>query len=492
MIVNRRALVASLAALLASAIAFYFGTGLHPFWWLLWLAAIPVLLLAPRVSWRIAFSTAFVAYALGGLNLWNYFHRLLSTPVPVILLIICLPALAFGVDVLLFRWMLRRSLWRAALVFPSFWVGCEFLNAIASPHGTAGNLAYTQMNFLPALQMASITGIWSISFCIFLFAASSAIILGSHGTATARRTLAITVALVLMGVFGFGLWRLHARTTTHSVEVALLASDLKQNILTDNPADTLRLLREYSSQAEALAQQGAQVVVIPEKIAVLPDSIVSEANALLQSAAKKSGALLVVGVIHPSGTSKWNEARLYFPDGSIRTYEKHHMLPVYEGDLTPGTQRTEWQERSGHLGIAICKDMDFPQLSRDYGNDGVGLLLVPAWDFVVDGWWHGRMAILRGVESGFSIARAPKQGILAVSDNRGRVLAETPSGSAPFASLIAAVPVKSEATLYDRFGNWFGWANLFFLAALLLSAIRLQGASPGRSTTRSSLDLNPD
>ena len=51
------------------------------------------------------------------------------------------------------------------------------------------------------------------------------------------------------------------------------------------------------------------------------------------------------------------------------------------------------------------------------------LLLVPAWDFDVDGWLHGRMAILRGVESGFSIVRAPKQGILTVTDDRGRVLA---------------------------------------------------------------------
>ena len=54
--------------------------------------------------------------------------------------------------------------------------------------------------------------------------------------------------------------------------------------------------------------------------------------------------------------------------------------------------------------------MDFPRLSREYGKDGAAVLLVLAWDFSDDGWLHGRMAILRGVESGFSIARAPKQG----------------------------------------------------------------------------------
>ena len=35
----------------------------------------------------------------------------------------------------------------------------------------------------------------------------------------------------------------------------------------------------------------------------------------------------------------------------------------------------------------------FPQLSRQYGNAGAGILLVPAWDFVADGWLHSRMTI---------------------------------------------------------------------------------------------------
>lgn len=485
MLLMRNALLAALVAAVTSAAAFYFATGLHPIWWLLWVAPIPVLLLAPRVSLRIAFFAAFIAYVLGGLNLWDYFHRLLSTPIPVILLIIGLPSLAFAAAVLVYRRMLRRSLWHAALVFPSFWVTCEFLNALTSPHGTAGNLAYTQMNFLPLLQIASVTGIWALSFCVFLFAATVAIVLGGQGTPAARLRLVAGVAIALVAVLGFGARRLNDKPATVTVKVALVASDLKQNVLTESPADTLRLLREYSSQAETLAAQGAKAIVIPEKIAVLPDATLPEADALLQSTAKTTGSLVVVGVIHPTGIAKWNEARLYFPDGSIRTYEKHHMLPVYEGNLTVGTARTEWQDPTGLWGITICKDMDFPQLSREYGKDGTVLLLVPAWDFDVDGWWHGRMAILRGVESGFGIARAPKQGILTITDNRGRVLAERVTGSADFTSLIADVPVNHEATLYVRFGNWFGWANLLLLLMLVSTARHSRSATGDFTTTPS-------
>jgi apolipoprotein N-acyltransferase len=470
---SRNLSLAAVFALLASGAMLYFGTGLHPHWWLTWIAPIPVLVAAPRLSRRAAFAVAFLAWAIGGLNLWSYLHHLLSIPIAATIFIIAGPSLMFAAAVLLYRWVVAKSVFRAALIFPSSWVCFEFLNALTSPHSTAGNLAYSQMEFLPVLQIASITGIWAVSFCIFLFAATAATVISRLGSASQRRKLALAISAVLLATLGFGFWRLHATTAVGpTVTVGLLASDLHQNILADTPPDTLRLLRDYAAHAEGLAGQGARVIVIPEKIAVLLDSDLPEADLLLHSTAAKTGALIVVGVIHPTTGAKWNEARLYFPDGTIRTYEKHHMLPVYEGPLTVGTERTEWHEPSGLWGITICKDMDFPQLSREYGNDGVALLLVPAWDFGVDGWWHGRMAILRGVESGFSIVRAPKEGILSVSDNRGRVLAERSSDSSPFANLVASVPVQHESTVYDRLGNWFGWLNVAFLVLLVATSVR--------------------
>ncbi len=129
-------------------------------------------------------------------------------------------------------------------------------------------------------------------------------------------------------------------------------------------------------------------------------------------------------------------------------------------------------EPSGLWGVAICKDMDFPGLSRWYGSAGTGLLLVPAWDFVDDGWLRGRMAIMRGVESGFSIARAPKEGLPTVSDDRGRVLAEQRSDAAPFATVLADVPVRHDKTPYVRFGDWFAWVVLAMLVVLVVVGFR--------------------
>lgn len=444
---------------------------MRPLWWLAWLAPIPVLLLAPRVSGKAAFALAFVAWGIGGLNEWHYLHGVLTIPTGIVVMITLLPALFFAVDVVVYRAFLGGSAWRAALIFPSIWVFYEFVSERLSIHSTAGNISYSQMNFLPILQLASVTGIWGISFCIFLFAATVSALFSGRAlrSANEKSVLAIVVGLFFLAVLGFGSWRLHSAPVGNTVEVGLLASDLPQNILTEKHDDTLRLMRDYAGEAEKLASEGARVVVIPEKIAVVLNSDLAEVDPLFTSVAVKTGASIVVGVIHPTPAAAWNEARLYSPDGQIRTYEKHHMLPPFESRFKIGTERTVWQEPSGRWGITICKDMDFPRLSREYGSDGTALLLVPAWDFDLDGWLHGRMAILRGVESGFSIARAPKQGILTVTDDRGRVLAERVTKSAPFASLLANVPVRHDDTIYARYGDWFAWGNIAGLLALIAS-----------------------
>jgi apolipoprotein N-acyltransferase len=461
---------AGLAALV-SAVLLYFGTGLHPVWWLTWFAIVPVLVVAARLSMRWTFASAFTAWSLGGLNMWRYFHVDLEIPLIPVITFVVLPALWFGALVLIYRKSLRSSGWRAALILPTLWVSYEFVTARISPHSTFGNLGYTQMDFLPLVQLASITGIWGISFCLFLFAGTVGALLSPGMDDGSRRRLAAQVCIWLVLVAGFGAWRLRAHSSAqNTVIVGLVASDLRENRLVSKHDDTLRLTRLYVEQAEKLATKGAKVVVIPEKTFAIADTELGEVDAMFLSAARQSGAMIVVGLIRVTKDAKWNEARLYTPSGEIKTYNKHHMLPAFESQLTPGMTRTVWDENSARWGMAICKDMDFPALSRQYGDDGTALLLVPAWDFDSDGWLHGRMAVLRGVESGFTIARAPKQGVLAVTDDTGRVISERVTGAEAFTSLLVAAPVRHTETVYDRFGDWFAWLNVAIALWLLIES----------------------
>jgi apolipoprotein N-acyltransferase len=77
------------------------------------------------------------------------------------------------------------------------------------------------------------------------------------------------------------------------------------------------------------------------------------------------------------------------------------------------------------------------------------------------------MAVLRGVESGFAIARSAKQGLMTISDNRGRILAQEHSSDTGPAMLLGTVVVQPERTLYARWGDWFAWLNFAGLVGLV-------------------------
>ena len=121
--------------------------------------------------------------------------------------------------------------------------------------------------------------------------------------------------------------------------------------------------------------------------------------------------------------------------------------------------------------------MDFPALGRDYARRDARLMLVPAWDFGRDGWLHSRMAVLRAVEGGFALARSARTGLLTVADDRGRVLGDVESASAPVATLTTAVPLGSGETVYARFGDWFAWLCLAGLGMLAVTAASARRAS---------------
>ncbi len=415
-----------------------------------------------------------LSWLTGCLNLWGYM-RMLGAPFSLWLLVFSIAALAFALAVLLFRALvLRRALLSALFAFPSTWVAYEFARNLISVHGTAASLAYSQLRFLPFLQLASITGPWGMSFVLLMFSAALAIGLHLRKTAPkqAGRVVGATLGVIVV-VLVFGAVRLMLPRPRGEVNVGLIASDDAPRVAAEG-ADTDRVFASYARKAEQLAGGGAQVIVLPEKIGVVLDSENGATDSIFQPLADRTKSTVVVGEVQISPRARYNQARVYTPNAPVLTYDKHHMLPPFESDLTAGTTLLVIPKPSAIWGAAICKDMDFTPLSRQYGRARVGLMLVPAWDFDIDRTWHGHMAIMRGVEDGFSIARAARNCYLTVSDDRGRILAEARSDSAPFATLLAEVPVAHDATLYLLMGDWFGWFAIAILVFAIFQLYRLR------------------
>ncbi len=201
---------------------------------------------------------------------------------------------------------------------------------------------------------------------------------------------------------------------------------------TTNPEENVEV---FSKLLERAVQQGASYIQSPEMTGFVEQSrkklfeIVKPADqdllvAAATDLAAKHQIWLHVGstaILRADGKVA-NRAFVIDPDGEIRaTYDKIHMFDV---DLDNGES---WRESAVYepgldavitnvgdvnIGLAICYDMRFPQLFRDYAMNGAEILTSPAAFTRQTGeaHWH---AILRSraIENGAFMIAAAQGGV---------------------------------------------------------------------------------
>ncbi len=463
-------------AVITSGLCWYFANDLSGnYWYLLWVAPVPVLITSFRSSAKGAFLVTFIAYLLGRLSWLPYLLTVL--PVPLAVFFTVLIPLIFALIVLLTR---KIVLWDrnglSVFAFPVFWCLFEFLLYKFSPDGTAGSISYTQSNFLPAVQIASVTGILGISFLVTLF--PSAIAVGSHFRFRRMKGALVIAFLLIFVSIIFGILRLNIKSSNGTELTAGLAVlDEKFHSETDHPDTTkeMNTANLYAAEINRLAQQGAQVVVLPEKIvSTIPATETTIKNIFLNAATGDHIAIVAGYTRFTNDNTKQNRALVISAKGELLSdYQK---VNLFEGEtrsgFIPGNGISVFNFNNVSSGVAICKDMDYPGFIRKYDKNNILVMYVPAWDFIKDGWLHSRMAILRGVENGYAIVRTARQGELTVSDHRGKILYEASSINNKGVLLTGKFPLVTTKTIYSQLGDWFGY--LIAIAATIFILLRLK------------------
>jgi apolipoprotein N-acyltransferase len=474
--------VSAAVALIASAVLFFLGTGLHPVWWVTWLAPLPVLLLAPRASARTTGSVAALAQLLGMSGYAHYALAVLGVPVPLVAAICVVAAAVFAVVALEFRTLLMRGhTLLAVLGAGATWAAAEYLVAVLTPTGSNWTIANSQADNLPVLQIVSLTGPWGVAFVLLTTTAALAALTAPSTTGTGRRRAGAVGMLVLAMTLAYGLVRL-APAPAETVRVSVVAAPtVHDQPAADSPAGEALLAADLD-WVRTEAKRG-QVVVFPEKDIHVEDATLPGVVARFAAAARERDVVLVLGVEHRSGAHLYNTALTFPRDGSAPlVYHKRYPVPGVEDAVTPGTAPGFLPGGDGRGGVAICADMGQVSLGREYGRAGVGLMAVPALDFYVDAWAQSRVQLLRGVENGFSVARAARQGYLTLSDDHGRVLAQAASSvSDRTAAVTADLRSTGGGTAYSRAGDWFAWLCLLLSSAALAAAVTPPRPTPHRS-----------
>lgn len=453
-----------IAAALLAGLPLYWVLGPQPLGWLAWLAPVPLLCLALRSSRRDAAWMSLLAALLGLSSNFAYFSLLM--PLPAALAVIGIKALLWVLVVLATRSIVLR--YRAGwtvLAYPVLWVAIDTLMAALLADGNWGSLAYSQTDNLAVLQVAAWAGVPGLLFLLCLAPSALALLLAGGRTYAPAFVLSYVAMAVVIAA---GAWRVASIPVPTGPPERLLGLTAIDDYIgpATPPAQAQAIWDQYVRHVEELAGWGVKLVVLPEKIAMLSPAQALVVQQRFSALAKRSGVWITLGIGVQDAAGKRNLAWLFAPDGSAPvSYQKQYLAPP-ERDFQAGAALAVQQVDGVAMGLAICKDMHFAALGRAYGAAGAGMMLVPAWDFQLDAWMGARMTLLRGVENGYTVVRAAREGRLTVSDGYGRVLAEESSRSMPGTTMLAPLPeMASISTWAPWLAPLLGWLCVAVSAA---------------------------
>lgn len=283
---------------------------------------------------------ALALYAVACLTWWG------MVPVPppayfAIMLLIALPwALPYFIDRL---FAARGAGFGATLVFACAWVAAEYLVVRKSPYGSWGLAAYTQVDNLPLLQSAAVTGLWGIGFLMAWFASVVNWAWERRFEWARIRAGALTYAGVLAAVLGLGGARLALappgagtiRVASLTVTPGLSPWDLLQRGRTGTALDSLRA--DLHAHEDSLfagvrreAEAGARIVAWSEVGAFVLKDDEASFQERAGAVARATGVHLIAGVaVFTPGQGYYeNELMAFDPAGAmVARYHKARPVP---------------------------------------------------------------------------------------------------------------------------------------------------------------------
>ncbi|MBK8286055.1 MAG: apolipoprotein N-acyltransferase [Ahniella sp.] len=497
-------------------------------WFLGFVALVPWLLALDRVqSWRGTMLSGIGMSILFELAVFHWFGAAFGAYVGIdwltatLVLAVLAPLLQPQIlAFVLVRFVCRR---RVGLVWSMFaaaaaWVACEWL----FPKLLGDTLGHGLQPSTVLRQMADLGGAAGLTVMLLLVNE-----LLAHSITVLRQQRAqvwgplFAAILIVSAASGYGAWRLSAMSSHLAAPVASVRVGLIQANLTDlerkrEEQGAYAVIRNildthYMMSAHAVRDQGADVVLWSETI--YPTTFgtpKSEDGAALDQSltelGKALGVPLVFGTYDRDDAGEYNSAAFLDPErGLLGHYRKTYPFPLTEsvpgwldgpvlrrwlpwvGSWSPGSGARVFPLRTTdgrevNVVPLICLDDVQPQLAIDGARLGAQAIL----GLSNDSWFtaypagarlHLAVASFRSVETRLPQLRATTNGLSALIDETGAVVARTEMGQQ--AVLVGEIPIRGPMpTLMMGWGNWVGRAGLLFLvgfAVVVLWPRRLTG-----------------
>jgi len=420
------------------------------------------------------------------------------------LILILYLALYFGIFGFIFSFTRSRLNPLMSLFFiPSVWVLLEYVRSHLFTGFGWALLGYSQYLNLAIIQIASITGVWGVSFLIML------INVFIYKTISYRlkvrlekqilpfsTTFYLLPFLLLFLSIGYGFYKLQGIGQEGApFRISVVQANIPQAIKWEEGAKD-KILGEYLHLSGISALDKPDLIIWPE--AALPEILEQQIyfKDNLKEFLYNTKIPLLLGAVILEGDNYYNSAILVSRKGRlIQRYDKIHLVPFGEyipfknifpflqtivpiGDFSAGREYTvflhekenprpdiqfQFAKQPIYSSVLICFEDIFPEISRCFIKKGADFLI----NITNDAWFgdtsspyqHLQASVFRAIENSVYLVRAANTGISAFITPRGEIYPffDSDSGRQTFVSGYMTreiYPSLRQNSLYTQWGDW--------------------------------------
>ncbi|TWV55999.1 apolipoprotein N-acyltransferase [Streptomyces misionensis] len=472
-------------------------------WWFAYVALVPWLLLARSAP--TGRRAAWDGWCGGFGYLVAVHHWLLPSLHVFIFLIGALLGLLWAP----WGWLVRRYLGGAPspgrcalalLVLPSGWLIPELVRSWQGLGGPWGLLGASQWQVEPALRLASVGGVWLLSFLVVAVNVAAAVLVSVRA---ARVPAVAAVAATAAATCAAWAWaprpQIDGRTRIAVVQPGTVAG-----------ADSVARRFDREEQlTRRLVGQDVDLVVWGESSVGYDLADRPDLARRIAALSRETGADVLVNVDarRSDRPGIYKSSVLVGPGGPTGDrYDKMRLVPF--GEYVPARSLLGWATSVGkaagedrrrgagqvvmnvghglRIGPLICFETAFPDMGRHLADDGADVLLGQSSTSTFQDSWapgqHASLAALRAAETGRPMVHATLTGVSAAYGPDGRRLGPW-LGTGASTTRVYDVPLAHGVTPYVRYGDWAVHGALLVLAALCagegVRALRLRRGGPG-------------
>ncbi|MEW2074907.1 apolipoprotein N-acyltransferase [Streptomyces sp. NPDC013433] len=388
-------------------------------------------------------------------------------------------------------WLVRRLLGgvpsrgrvaAALVVVPSGWLTVELVRSWQGLGGPWGVLGASQWQVGGALRLASVGGVWLLSFLVVTLNVAVAVLI-----AVRRARVPALAGLVATAAVASAAWVFSPRPGTDDrVRIALV----QPGVVAGPDSADRRFDREEQLTRE-LAGQDVDLVVWGESSVGFDLGDRPDLARRLAALSRETGAELLVNVDARRSDKPgiYKSSVLIGPDGPTGDrYDKMRLVPF--GEYVPARSLLGWATSVGEaagedrrqgseqvvmdagnglrIGPMVCFESAFPDMSRHLAEDGADVLLAQSSTSTFQQSWapaqHASLGALRAAETGRPMVHATLTGVSAVYGPGGERVGPR-LGTDTAAAQVYEVPLAHGTTPYVRFGDWPLYGAPVMLAA---------------------------